>query len=70
MVHDVILTLLRNKTLTESIESICVTHQLDPLITESIMQVVRENQFPVDEQCTVFHGCCLPEVTIDSAPFR
>lgn len=44
MVHDVILALLRNKTAIEStVESICVAHELNPLIMEAVMQVVREN---------------------------
>jgi len=51
MVHDVILALLRNKaTIEPTIESICVAHELNPLITESVMQVVRENLYLVDEQ--------------------
>lgn len=50
MVHDVILALLRNKAAIEStVESICVAHELNPLITESVMQVVRENLPPVGE---------------------
>ena len=51
MVHDVILALLRNRTTIEStVESICVAHELNPLVTESVMQVVRENLPPVDKQ--------------------
>jgi hypothetical protein len=51
MVHDIILALLRNKTAIElTVESICVAHDLNPLITESVMQVVRENLSAVDER--------------------
>jgi len=51
MVHDVILALLRNKATIEStVESICVAHELNPLIMGSVMQVVRENLSTVDEQ--------------------
>jgi hypothetical protein len=51
MVYDIILALLRNKTVIElTVESICVAHDLNPLITESVMQVVRENLSPVDER--------------------
>jgi hypothetical protein len=47
MVHDIILAL---KTIESTVESICASHELDPLITASVMQVVRENLALVDER--------------------
>ena len=50
VVHDIILAFLRSRTTIEStVESICVAHELNPLITDSVMQVVRENMFPAEE---------------------
>jgi hypothetical protein len=45
--HDIILAL---KTIESTVESICVARELDPLITASVMQVVREKLAVVDER--------------------
>ena len=55
VVRDLILALPSNKTAIESLELICAAHELNPLITESVMQSARENLPPVCEN----KGTCL-----------
>ena len=47
VVRDIISALLRKETTVEAVEfRICAAHKLSPLVTESIMQIVRENLSP------------------------
>ena len=39
-----------SRRLSTTVESICVAHELNPLITESVMQAVRGDLPPVDKQ--------------------
>jgi hypothetical protein len=50
MVRDILLALPRDKTTESTVGLICATHELDPLITASVMRVVRENLSPADER--------------------
>ena len=50
MIRDIILALPRDKTTESTVGLICATHELDPLITASVMRVVRENLSPADER--------------------
>ena len=49
IVRDIILALSRNETTESTVGLICAAHELDPLITASVMRVVRENLSPADE---------------------
>ena len=49
-VQDIILAISQKKTTIESLELICATHGLNPLVTGSVLQVARESMSPVCEK--------------------
>ena len=46
VVRDIIPTLLRNRRTADSVGLVCAIHKLSPPVTESIMEIVRENLSP------------------------
>ena len=70
VVRDIIPALLQGKATIESIELICAVHKLNPLLTEPIVEIVRENLSLVreDQRC-VFSRLLLPKAQDGCKPF-